>query len=104
MSAVSPIHSNVSRALRVRMPTKPKKTMVPAPLQPPAEAVIDFAPPMVLQQTSILIAELPTRSKRKAATRATEAVLPSHKRKRSSPSVIESDELLASIETCPPAV
>ena len=29
MSAVSSIHSNVSRALPVRMPTKPKKTLIP---------------------------------------------------------------------------
>ena len=73
MSAVSSIHSNVSRALRVRMPTKSKKTLVPVPPQPPNEMVIDFAPPMVLPQTSIVIAEPPTRPKQKAATKATEA-------------------------------
>ena len=44
MSAVYSIHSNVSRALRVRMPTKPNKTLVPATPQPPTETVIDFAP------------------------------------------------------------
>ena len=37
MSAVSSIHPNVSRALRVRMPTKPRKTLVPAQPQPPTE-------------------------------------------------------------------
>ena len=73
MSAVSSIHSNVSRALRVRMPTKPKKTLVPAPPKPPSENVIDFAPPMALPQTSIVIAEPPTRPKQNAATKATEA-------------------------------
>ena len=96
MSAVSSIHSNVSRALRVRMPTKPKKTIVPAPPQPPIETVTDFAAPMTLPQTSVVIAEPPTRPKRKAASRATEALQPSHKRKRSSPSITESDETLAS--------
>ena len=35
MSVVSSLHSNVSRVLRVCMPTKPKKTIVPAPPQPP---------------------------------------------------------------------
>ena len=91
MSAVSSIHSNVSRALRVRLPTKPKKNLVPAQLQPPTDNLIDFESPMVLPQTSIVIAEPPTRPKRKAATKGTEALQPSHKRKRSSPSVTESD-------------
>ena len=35
LRAVSSIHYIVSRALRVRMPTKPKKTIIPAPPQPP---------------------------------------------------------------------
>ena len=93
MSAVSCIHSNVSRALRVRMPIKPKKTIVTAPLQPPTETVTDFAPPMTLPQTSIVIAEPLIRPKRKAASKATEALQPSQKRKRSSPT-----------QTCPPTV
>ena len=42
MSAVSSIHSNVSRALRARMPTKTKKTIVLAPPQSPTETVTDF--------------------------------------------------------------
>ena len=67
MSAVSSIHSNVSRALRVRMPTKPNKTIVPAPPQPPRETVTNFAPPMTLPQTSIVIAEPPTRPKTKGS-------------------------------------
>ena len=70
---------NVSRALRVRMPTKPKKTIVPAPPQPPTELVTDFAPRLVLPQTSIVIAEPPTPPKRKAATKATEALQPTKK-------------------------
>ena len=74
MSAVSSIHPNVSRALRKRMPTKPKKTLVLAPPQPPTETVIDFSMPIVLPQTSIKIAEPLTRSKQKAATKGTEAV------------------------------
>ena len=36
-SAVSSIHSNVTRALRVRMPTKPERTVVSAPQQPPSK-------------------------------------------------------------------
>ena len=46
MGAVSSIHLNVSRALRMRMPAKPKKTLVPEPPQPPTKTVIDIAPPM----------------------------------------------------------
>ena len=45
--------------------------------------------------------EPPTRPKRKAATKATAALQPM-KRKRSSPSITESDESLASVQTCPP--
>ena len=104
MSAVSSIHSNVSIALRVRLPTQLKKTFVPASPQPPTETVIDLAPPMVLAQPSIVIAEPPTRPKPKSATKATEALQPSHKRKRSSPSVTESDESLATTQTCPPTI
>ena len=100
VSAVSSIHSNVTRALRVRMPVKPKKTLEPAP---PTESVSDFAPPMELLLTSIVIAEPPTRPMRKAATKATESFQPKQKRKRSSPSITESDESLASTQTCPPA-
>ena len=101
VSAVSSIHSNVTRALRIRMPVKPKKTVVPVPPQPPTESVTDFAPPMELPLTSIVIAEPPTRPKRKAATKATESFQPTQKRKRSSPSITESDESLASTQTCP---
>ena len=56
-SCVSCIHSNVSRALRVRMPNKPKKTVVPAPPKPPSETTTDFALPMMFRQTSIVIPE-----------------------------------------------
>ena len=100
-SAVSFIHSNVKRALRVRMPTKPKRTVLPASPQPPSENICDFAPPRELPLTSIVIAEPPTRPKRKAATKTTAALQPL-KRKRSSPSITESDESLASFQTCPP--
>ena len=51
--------------------------------------------------TSIVIAEPPSRPKMKAATKASAAILPL-KRKRSSPSITESDESLASVQTCPP--
>ena len=101
-SAISSIHSNVTRALKVRMPTKPKKTVVPASPQPPSEKLSDFAPPMELPLTSTVIAEPPSRPKRKAATKATAGLQPSTKRKRSSPSITESDETLASVQTCPP--
>ena len=100
MSCVSSIHSNVLRALRVRMPTKLKQTVDPAQPQTPIETVIDFAPPMTLPQTSIVIAEPPARSKRKAATKASTAIQPSHK--RSSPSITELDESMASTHNCPP--
>ena len=101
-SAVSSIHSNVTRALRVRMPTKPKRTVVPAPPGPPSENLCDFAPPMELPLKSIVIAEPPSRPKMKTATKATAALQPLSKRKRSSPSITESDESLASVQTCPP--
>ena len=104
MSAVSSIQSNVSRELRVRMPTKPKKTLVSAPPQPPTETVLDFAPPLALPQTAILIAEPPTRPKQKAAPKATEALQPSQKGKGSSPSLTESVEMLDSTQTCPSTV
>ena len=100
-SAVSSIHSNVTWALRVRMPTKPKRTVVPAPPQPASENLRDFALPMELPLTSIVIAEAPSRPKRKAATKVSAAIQPL-KRKRSSPSITESDESLASVQTCPP--
>ena len=57
---------------------------------------------MELPLTSIVIAELPSRPKRKAATKATAILQPSTKRKRSSPSITESDKHLASVQTCPP--
>ena len=91
-SAVSSIHSNVTRALLVRMPVKTKRTLVPAPPQAPSEIVTEFVPPMELPLTSIVIAEPPSKQKRKAATKATEALQPIPKRKRSSPSITESDE------------
>ena len=99
VSAVSLVHSSVTRALRVRMPVKPKKTVVTAPPQPPTERVTNFAPPMELPLTSIVIAEPPTRPQRKAATKATESFRPTQKRKRSSPFITESDESLASTQT-----
>ena len=59
---------------------------------------------MELPLTSIVIAEPPTRPKRKAATKSSEALQPIQKRKRSSPSITESDESLASTQTCPPTI
>ena len=100
-NCVSSIHSNMSRALRVRTPTKPKKITLPAPPKPSSETTIGFALPMALSQTSIVIAEKPGWPKRKAAMRAT-TTEPSEKRRRSSPSLTESDESMASTQTCPP--
>ena len=100
-TAVSSIHSNVTRALRVRMPTKPRRIVITAPPQPPTADMGDFAPPMEMPLTSIVIAEPPTRPKRKAATKATAALQPLE-RKRSSPSITESDESLTSVQICPP--
>ena len=99
-SAVSSIHSNVTRALRVRMPTKPKRTVITLPPQPTTADMGDLAPPMELPLKSIVIAEPPTKPKRKAATKATAALQPL-KTERSS-SITESDEFLASVQTCPP--
>ena len=102
VGAVSSIYSNVTRALRVRMPIKTKRTLVPAPPQTPFENVTEFGPPKELPLTPIVIAEPPLRPKRKAAAKATETFQPIPKRKRSSPSFTESDKSLASIQTCPP--
>ena len=101
VSTVSSIHSNVTRARRVRMPTKPKRSSSTAPPIQPTETRSDFAVPMEMPFTSIVIAEPPSRSKRKAATKASAALIPS-KRKRSTPSVTESDESITSVQTCPP--
>ena len=97
VSTVSSIHSNVTRALRVRMPIKPKRSIITAPPKQPAEIRSDFAVPMEKPSTSIVIAEPPSRSKRKASA----ALIPL-KRKRSTPSVTQSDESVTSVQTCPP--
>ena len=101
ISTVSSIHCSVTRALRVRMPTKPKRTITTAPLKQPTEITNDFAVPMEMPSTSIVIAEPPSRPNRKAATKASAALI-SMKRKRSTPSVTESDESVTSVQTCPP--
>ena len=101
-SCVSSIHLTLSRALRVRMPTKTKNIVVPAPPNPPYETNTDFTLPMTVPQTSNVIAEPPSSPKRKAAMRATTTTQPSQKRRRSSPSITESDESMASTKTCPP--
>ena len=77
--AVSSIHSNVTRALRVRMPVKPEKTSVPTPPLTTTESVTNFSQPMELPLKSIVIAEPPTRPKRKATTKATESFQPTQK-------------------------
>ena len=84
------------------MPVKPKRTLVPAPSQAPSENVTELGSTKELPLTSIVISEPPSRPKRKAATKATEAFQHIPKIKRSSPSITESDESLASIQTCPP--
>ena len=101
VSTVSSIHSNVTRALRVRMPTKPKRQLSTAPPNQPTESSNDLAVPMELPTTSIVIAEPPSRPKRKAATKASVALIPS-KRKRPTVSITESDESATSVQTCPP--
>ena len=45
IAGVPSIQSNVTIALRVRMPVKPKRTLVPAPPEAPSENVIEFASP-----------------------------------------------------------
>ena len=105
-SAVSSIHSNVTRALRVRMPTKPntynsaKQTVITAPPKPPAEATSDFGVPMGMPSSSIEIAEPPSRLKRKTATQAS-AALKTSKRQSSTPSVTVSEESIESVQNCP---
>ena len=54
-----------------------------------------------MPSTSIVIAEPPSRPKHKASTKASAALTPL-KRKRSTPSVTESDESVTSVQTCPP--
>ena len=101
VSTVSSIHSNVTRALRVRMPTKPKKQQTTAPRNQTTESNNDLAVPMELPTSSIIIAEPPSRTNRKAATKASAALIPS-KRKRSAISTTESDESVNPIQSCPP--
>ena len=101
VSTVSSIHSNVTRALRVRMPTKPKKQQPTSPPNQTTESNNDLAVPMGLPTSSIVIAEPPSRPKRKAATKDSAALLPS-KRKRSAISTTESDESVTPIQSCPP--
>ena len=101
ISAVSSIHSNVTRALRVRMHTKPKRTVITAPAEPTAGVTNDLAVPMEMPSSSIVIAEPPSRPKQKTATKASAALKPL-KRQRSTPSVTESDESIASVQICPP--
>ena len=101
VSTVSSIPSNVTRALRVRMPTKPKRQLSTAPPNQPTESSNDLAVPMELPTTSIVIAEPPSRPKRKAATKASVALIPT-KRKHSTVSITESDESATSVQTCPP--
>ena len=57
VSTVSAIHSNVTLALRVRMPTKPKRSITTAPPKQPTQIRRDFAVLMEMQSTSIVIAE-----------------------------------------------
>ena len=101
VSTVSSKHSNVTRALRLRMPTKPKRTITTALLKQPTELTSNFAVPMEMPSTSFVIAEPPSRPKRKAATKTSAALIPL-KRKRSTPSVTESDVSVTSVQTCPP--
>ena len=101
VSTVSSIHSNVTRALRVRMPTNPKKQQTTAPRNQTTESNNDPAVPMELPTSSIIIAEPPSRPKRKAATKASAALIPS-KRKRSAISTTESDESVNPVQSCPP--
>ena len=68
-SYISLTHSNVSQALRVRMPTKPKKLIVPAPPKQPTHSTSEFAPPFTPPQTTPVIVESPRRLKRKAGAR-----------------------------------
>ena len=102
VSTVSSIHSNVTRALRVRMRTKLKRQLSRAPPKQPTELSSNFAVPMELPTTSIVIAEPPSKPKRKAATKASVALIPT-KRKRSTVSVTASDESATSIQVCPPS-
>ena len=101
VNTVSSIHSNVTRALRVRMPTKQKRSITRAPPKQPAEIRSDFAVPMEMPSSSTVTAEPPSRPKRKAATKASAALIPL-KRKRSTISVTESDESVTYVQNCPP--
>ena len=100
-SCVSSIHSNASRALRMRLPTKPKKIVITAPPKPPSETTTDFALPITLPKTLIVILESLSRPKCKAAMRAPTTTQPSQKRRRSSPSITESAKSMAFTQNCP---
>ena len=101
ISTVSSIHSNVTRALRVKMPIKPKRHVpLASPNQQP-EQDIQFAAPINLPTSSFVIAEPPSRPKRKAASKASAILMPA-KRTRTSVSVTGSDESAASTQTGPP--
>ena len=54
VSTVSSIHSNVTRALRVRMPTKPNRQLSTAPPKQPTELSSDFAVPMEFPAQALL--------------------------------------------------
>ena len=83
------------------MPTKPKRQLSTTPPNQPIELGNDPVVPMELPITSIVIAEPPSRPKRKAATKASVALIPT-KRKRSTVSVTELNESATSVQTCPP--
>ena len=55
VSTVSSIHSNVTRALRVRKPTKPKRSITTAPPKQPTQIRSNFAVPIEMPSTSIVL-------------------------------------------------
>ena len=105
-SCISSNHSNVSRVIRVRMPTMPEKLNVPAPPKQPNQLTSAIAPQLTLTQSTPVIAEqiikeLPRRPQLKVNAKTTTTQQPSQKRHRTSPSIAESDESIISTQTCP---
>ena len=88
----------MSRALRVRMPTKPNNTRAAETTTPNNNR---FGAAIDTSQASMVIAEPLSCPKRKAAMRATPRTQPSQKQKTPSPSITESNESMALTQTCP---
>ena len=104
-SCVSLVHSNVSRAMRVRKPKMPRKVNLPTPQIQLLQSTSKLTPHRsvthsTLATTEQVIKEPPQRLKRKLTIKTTQPF--SYKRLRKSPSITELDEPLNSTQTFVP--